>query len=49
MVALPQRSAEQEPQQEAGLERSPEELQQDRLAGILQARCTSCTAAGICV
>ena len=38
VVALPQRSVGQEPQQEAGLERSPEELQQDRLAGILQAR-----------
>ena len=37
VVALPQHSMGQEREQEAGLERSPEELQQDRLAGILQA------------
>ena len=38
VVALPQHSVGQEQEQETGPERSPEELQQDRLAGILQAR-----------
>ena len=38
VLALPQRSVGQEQEQEVALERSPEELQQDRLAGILQAR-----------